>query len=56
MLEKPDGVIHNVQSRSTGNTGHKTQNEDKQKNKKTQHRKMINVDSKNRGDTGAHDR
>jgi hypothetical protein len=40
MLEKPDGVIHNVQSRSTGNTGHKTQNEDKQKNKQTQHRKL----------------
>jgi len=31
MLEKTEGAIKNVQSRDIGNTGHKTQDEDKQK-------------------------
>ena len=33
MLEKPECAIKNGQSRNTGNTEHKTQNEDKQNKK-----------------------
>ena len=31
MLEKSEGTIKNEQSRDTGNAGHKTRNEEKQK-------------------------
>jgi hypothetical protein len=33
MLEKTEGAIRNEQSRETGNTVHKIQDEDKQNNK-----------------------
>ena len=35
VLEKSEGTIKNEQSRDTGNIGHKTRNEEKQKKKKT---------------------
>ena len=38
-LEKTEGSMKNAQSRDRGNTGHMTQNENKQ-NPKTQHRKL----------------
>ena len=52
MLEKTKGVMENGQSRDTGNTGNRTQNEDKhRKNTSQKTKKTSNTNSvkQNRG-------
>jgi len=55
MLEKTKWAIQNGQSRDTGNTGHKTQNEDKQ-NKNHRHHKKIGVNPGTKGKHQSHQR